>query len=305
MPDTPAATLPARATAPLLGVLSAVIGFALFSMQDALVKWLVADLAVWQVLFARSVTIVVLCLLIGRGTLLARVAASRRKRALLARGAVILLAWLCYYTASRDLTLAKLTTIYFAAPLWVTLLSVVVLREEVRWWRWLGVVCGFTGVLIAVEPGGVGLTVPVVLTLCAAVLWGYASILVRQISAFESSLTQMLFNNLMFVVVCGASLPWLGVIPDATQLLLMLGVGLLGAAAQFTLYEGFRLAPASLIAPFEYSSLVWAFILSWLVWGDLPRTAVWVGAGVIMASGLFVVVSEWWRGGRATRRVPR
>ena len=181
------------------------------------------------------------------------------------------------------------------APLVVTVLSVWLLREQVGWWRWLGVVCGFAGVVIAVEPGGVGFTTPVLLVLAAAVLWAYASILVRQISAYESSLTQMLFSNSAFVVVCGASLPWTGVAAEPAQLLLMLAVGLVGACAQFTLYEGFRLAPASLIAPFEYSALVWAFTLSWLVWGDVPRLSVWIGAAVIGASGVMVVLVEWRR----------
>ena len=88
--------LPARPSAPLLGVASGVAGFGLFSLQDAAVKWLVVEFPVWQVLFTRSLTIAILCLVIGRGPLVAKVIASRRKRPLVMRGIVILLAWLCY-----------------------------------------------------------------------------------------------------------------------------------------------------------------------------------------------------------------
>ena len=292
-------TQPERPSSPVLGVSLAAAGYLVFTFQDALVKWLVADYSVWQVLFARSVTIVVVCLAIGRLALVRRTLASHHKGPLLLRGAVILAAWLCYYTASRDLQLAELVTIYFAAPLVVTALSVWLLGERVGWTRWLGTAIGFIGVVIACQPGTVGLGLPVTLTLAAAVLWGYSSILVRQISAYETTPVQMLFSNSGFVIACGVTLPWTGSVPLPFDLLLMVGIGLMGAAAQYMVYEGFRLAQASLIAPFEYTSLIWAFVLSWLIWGDVPGVAVFAGAGLIVTSGLLMIITEWWSGRRS------
>ena len=277
----------------LLGIALAIVGYFLFSLQDAAVKWLVADHTVWEVLLVRSITVTLLCLGRGRAALVRQVVVSVNKRALLWRGAVILGAWLCYYRAARSLQLAELVTIYFAAPLMVTALSVLLLKERVRWQRWAATGIGFVGVVIACQPGGAVSAVPIVLTLSAALLWAYSNILVRQISAFETTMMQMLFSNAAFVVACGVTLPWTwnGATPGA--LLLMVGIGVAGAAAQYVLLEGFRLAPASLIAPFEYTSLLWAFGLSYLVWGDVPRTAVFVGAALIIVSGVAVIAGEW------------
>jgi drug/metabolite transporter (DMT)-like permease len=281
------------------GVALAVAAYFVFSLQDATVVWLVADNSVWEILFVRSLTAALLCLALGRGALLRRTIATDRKGPLLLRGAVLLAAWLCYYSAARYLGLAELTTIYFAAPLMVTAMSVVLLKETVGWWRWAGTALGFVGVIIACDPGGVGLTWAVALVLLSAVLWAYSGILVRQISAHESTPTQMLFSNALFALACGATLPWTWTGPAAVDIALMAALGLIGAGAQYMIIESYRLAPASLVAPFEYTSLVWAFILTYLIWADIPKTAVFAGAAVIMASGLLVILVEWRAGRRA------
>jgi drug/metabolite transporter (DMT)-like permease len=193
-----------------------------------------------------------------------------------------------------------MVTIYFAAPLMITVLSVVLLHEHVRWQRWAGTSLGFVGVVVACAPGGVGFSWPVLLVLLAALLWAYSNILVRQISRSETTIMQMLFSNSAFVVACALALPWAWTTPSWTAVLLMTGVGLAGAAGQYLLFEGFRLAAASLVAPFEYTSLVWAFALSYLVWGDVPQHGVFLGAALIAASGILVVLGEW----LAERKMP-
>jgi S-adenosylmethionine uptake transporter len=287
----------------LAGVALSVAGYSIFSLQDAIVKWLVADYAVPQIMFMRSVTAVALCLVVGRGPLLRQVLVSRSKLALLFRGAVILGAWLCYYNAARRLQLAELVTIYFAAPLMVTVLSVWLLRERVRWPRWLGVVLGFVGVVVACDPGRVGVSWPVLLTLTAALLWAYSNVLVRQISRLETTMMQMLFSNAAFALACGGAMPWLWKTPDPFGMSLMIVLGLTGAAGQYVLFEGFRLAAASLVATFEYTSLIWAFVLSYVIWHDVPGRNVFLGAGLIAASGLFVILAEWIAGRRAAPRL--
>lgn len=289
----------AARTSRMKGVALAVSAYFVFSLQDATVVWLVAGNSVWEILFVRSLTAALLCLALGRGALVRRALTTTRKGPLLLRGAVILTAWFCYYSAARDLGLAELTTIYFAAPMMVTAMSVVLLKESVSWWRWGGTALGLAGVIIACDPGGVGLTAAVGLVLLSAVLWAYSGILVRQISAHESTPTQMLFSNALFAVVCGITLPWTWTGPGLVELALMAALGLVGAGAQYLIIESYRLAPASLVAPFEYTSLVWAFILTYLIWADMPKTAVFAGAGVIILSGLLVIFGEWWAGRRA------
>jgi drug/metabolite transporter (DMT)-like permease len=225
---------------------------------------------------------------------------STNKGPLVLRGAVILGAWLCYYRAARDLQLAELVTIYFAAPLMVTALSVLLLKEQVRWQRWAGTSLGFLGVIIACEPGGAASTGPILLTLLAALLWAYSNILVRRISAFETTIMQMLFANAAFVIACAATLPWTWTGANMQEIALMVMLGLSGAAGQYLLLESLRLAPASLIAPFEYMSLLSAFALSFWIWGDVPRLAVFLGAALIIASGAVVISGEWLKGRRQT-----
>jgi drug/metabolite transporter (DMT)-like permease len=284
----------------MVGIALAVAGYFLFSLQDAIVKWLVAGHTVWEILFVRSVTITGLCLAIGRGPLVRQVLVSTNKGPLLLRGAVILGAWLCYYRAARDLQLAELVTIYFAAPSMVTALSVLLLQEQVRWQRWAGTSLGFVGVVVACEPGGAVSTGPILLTLLAALLWAYSNILVRRISAFETTMMQMLFSNAAFVVACAVTLPWTWTQPNLMEVGLMIALGLAGAVGQYLLLESFRLAPASLIAPFEYTSLLSAFALSFLIWGDVPRLAVFLGAALIIGSGAVVIGAEWLNGRRAS-----
>jgi drug/metabolite transporter (DMT)-like permease len=282
----------------MAGIGLAVAGYFLFSLQDAAVKWLVAEHTVWEILLVRSLTITVLCLAIGRTALARQVLVSGNKGPLLLRGAVILAAWLCYYRAARDLQLAELVTIYFAAPLIVTALSVLLLKERVQWQRWAGTGLGFVGVIVACEPGGAVSAGPIALTLASALLWAYSSILVRRISAFETTIMQMMFANVAFVIACSLTLPWTWTEPSVGELALMVAIGLSGAGGQYLLLEGFRLAPASLIAPFEYTSLLSAFVLSFLIWGDVPRVAVFLGAALIVASGAAVIGAEWLDGRR-------
>lgn len=283
----------------MAGILLASGAYVLFSVQDAAVKWLATGYPIAELLFMRSITIMLLVLAIGRGRLVMQVLHSRSKLPLLLRGAVILAAWLCYYTASRKLQLAEMVTLYFGAPMMITVLSVFLLHEHVGWQRWAGTSLGFVGVVVACAPGGVHFGWPVVLVLLAAALWAYSNILVRQISRTETTIMQMLFSNGAFVITCGLVLPWIWVTPSYTDLALMAFLGLAGAGGQYLLFEGFRLAAASLVAPFEYSSLIWAFCLSYIIWGDVPQSGVFLGAAIIIASGFVVVFGEWLAGRKA------
>ncbi|TGS57809.1 EamA/RhaT family transporter, partial [Mesorhizobium sp. M3A.F.Ca.ET.201.01.1.1] len=129
-------------------------------------------MTVWQIMFFRSITVLVACGAIGGKRLFAATIASPIVRPMLVRSAFTLAAWLCYYNAARSLQLAELTTIYYAAPIIVTVLSVLGLGETVPLLRWIAVFIGFAGVFIACDPTRLGLSVPVILVLAAAVLWG-------------------------------------------------------------------------------------------------------------------------------------
>jgi drug/metabolite transporter (DMT)-like permease len=275
-----------------VGIGLGVLAYSLFSLHDASNKWLVASLPVWQVLFFRSVTIVAACLAIGRRPLLERIVATPLKLPLLGRGTMTLAAWLLYYTAARSMPLAQLLTLYFSSPIMTALLAIPLLGERVSGFRWFTLILGFTGVLLASDPFGLAFSWPTAMVLAASCLWGYAIILMRQISRKESSLVQMVYQNALFMVVTGIGTAITWTQPSPLAWVLLGCVGVLGGLGQYLLFEGCRLAPASVMATVEYTALAWAFALGWLVFGDVPSVSVTLGAGVIFASGLVLFLGE-------------
>jgi drug/metabolite transporter (DMT)-like permease len=290
------------------GIGLAAAAYLLFSLQDATIKFLVADFPAPQILFMRSAAIVPFCLALGgpRGSprLALRAARSPIRLQLVWRSLVLLGAWFCYYSSSRHLQLAEMTTIYFCSPLLVAALAIPILKERVPWSRWASLAVGFSGVVIAcrpldllsADPEHIG---PVALVLVAAALWAYTTILIRQIVHAEPTPVVMLISNLTLLAACGATMPFLWQTPSVGQLALMLLVGTFGGAGQFLQTEAIRRAPATVVAPLSFSSLVWSFCLGLAVWGDVPPPAVFLGAFLILASGLVVAGAEW----RAMRRL--
>ncbi|AZO55512.1 MULTISPECIES: DMT family transporter [unclassified Mesorhizobium] len=275
----------------LAGIFLTGAAYLLFSTQDASIKLLVTGMSVWQIMFFRSITILGACAAIGGRRLFTDTVRSPIVRPMLVRSAFTLAAWLCYYNAARSLQLAELTTVYYAAPIIVTVLSVVLLGEKVPVLRWLAVLIGFAGVFVACDPAHLGLSVPVLLVLTAAFLWGIAIVLLRKTALTERSMIQLLLNNFYFLV---PALLWWHT-PDPTQLLLLASVGALGGLAQYLLFEGMKRTPASILAPLEYSSLLWSFALGFAIWGDVPRREVFLGAALIVAAGLLIVGGEHFR----------
>ncbi|RWA82907.1 DMT family transporter [Mesorhizobium sp.] len=279
----------------LAGILFTAAAYFLFSAQDASIKLLVVGMSVWQIMFFRSITVLVACGAIGGRKLFADTASSPIVKPMLVRSAFTLAAWLCYYNAARSLQLAELTTIYYAAPIIVTVLSVLILGETVPLLRWVAVFIGFAGVFIACDPTRLGLSLPVLLVLTAAVLWGIAVVLLRKTAMQERTMIQLVLNNFYFLLFSAVpALIWWRM-PDGLQLMLLASVGALGGVAQFMLFEGMKRAPVSIVAPFEYTSLVWAFALGFAIWGDVPRAEVFMGAALIIGAGLLIVGNEHFR----------
>ena len=280
-----------------LGILLGVVAYSLFANHDATNKYLVAFLPVWQVLFFRSLTITVGALAVGRGALVRRAIETPLKLPLLGRGVLTLAAWLCYYTAAHTLPLAQLMTLYFSSPIITALLAIPLLGERITRPRAISLGLGFAGVLMASDPFSLRLSMATLLVLAAAAMWGYAIVLMRQVARRESSLLQMLYQNLFFVLATGAAclVEWRQ--PTQGQFLLLMLVGVLGGAGQYLLFEGARLAPAAVMATVEYTGLIWAFLLGWLVFGETPEPPVIAGAVTICAAGVFLVMAERRRAG--------
>lgn len=275
-----------------LGMLLALLAYSLLAMQDATVKWLVVTVPVCQVLFVRSAIVMAGCLVAGRRRLLVQARHTPIRGLLLCRGVVTLAAWFCYFTAARFLPLAQLITLWFTAPVIVALLAAPLLKETVGRPRWAAVGIGFAGTVAAASPAGLSLSPAAALVLLAAALWAVGVILTRVIARQEPSLVQMLYNNAFFFVATGiaSALAWHR--PSGAEAALLLQVALLGGLGQFCLFEAARRAPASLTAPLEYTALVWAFLLGFAVWGDVPGRCVLLGAALILSAGLMLIITE-------------
>jgi S-adenosylmethionine uptake transporter len=274
------------------GIGLAIAGNACFAIQDAIVKWLVTSHSVWQILFVRSIVIMALAGLATKGSVFRASMDSRNRMALALRAALLLLAWLSYYSAARRLALAELVTLYFTSPIFVVILSIPILKERITPARWMAVIVGFAGVVLVANPrNGVDL-VPAGMVVFAALAWGLTSILARLISRTETTATQMLTSNLLFVVSSAVTLPWNFSMPNFFNFVLMLSLGFAGGLGQYLVFESVRHAPASVIAPFQFSALLWAFLLGFLVWHDIPPPIVFVGASLSIAGGVGLLFAE-------------
>ena len=283
----------------LTGIALAAGGYALFSLQDAAVKWLVTSYAVPQILFVRSTVVVLIALGVGGGRrAVADVGRSRNRIAMVFRAAVILSAWLLFYTAAARMGLAELTTLYFAAPVIAVGLSALVLKEKVDAARWGAVATGFAGVVVSAGPLASVSAGPALMALGAAACWGTSTVLVRWIGRSDSTLTQMLASNALFATACLPALPWVWHALDGFSFVIMIALGLTGGLGQYLLFEGFRFAPASALAPIEYSGLVWAFLYGYAIWADIPQWNTFAGAALILAGSLALI---WFEHRRARR----
>lgn len=288
MVDMPSSATPLslRVDQSLKGIGLCILAYGCFTLQDAAMKWIVSDISVAAALFWRSMGIVLVCLLIGGKSMLREVTASPVRGLLYARAVLALLAWLFYYYAARDLSLAQMTTIYFSAPVMVTVMAAIWLKERVIGLQWFSVGIGFLGVIIASDPREIGSLQPVLFVLFAAALWAVTTILIKKVNGRMPIIAQVFIINLIFTLLIGPVLLWQANNADLYAILFMVLVGLLAGLGQYMLFASFEYASASVLAPFEYTGLIWAFSLGVLIWGTWPSASVWVGAMLIALSGV-------------------
>ncbi|RYG97450.1 MAG: EamA family transporter, partial [Alphaproteobacteria bacterium] len=193
----------------LRGMALGLASYSTFAVHDTVVKAVINDLPVVQILFLRSVVVVLICLAIGRMGVVRGLIKSPNKPMLLLRGVLTLAAWCMYYPAGKDLQLAEMTTLYYVAPVITVVLAVVFLKERLTLARVGASAIGFFGVVVAVNPAGITIGVPALMALGAAFLWSVAMIVMRTVSRSESSLVLVFSMNAFYVVVlAGFVLPF-------------------------------------------------------------------------------------------------
>ena len=267
-------------------------GLLCLSVNDAIAKWFTADYHPLQILFIRQTVALPMVL---AAALVLRGPASLKTRtpglhAL--RGLLLTVAAACNFLGLTVLPLAEATTLILAAPFFITALSIPLLGEQVGWRRWSAVLVGFLGVLIVMRPGLAAFQPASLYVVAAAVLYALIMLSARWIDRAEGFWTMVFYFMLFATIFSG-----LGAIPvwaplrfgDLTLYAAMAVAGTLGITL---VSQAFRQGPAAVVAPFEYTILIWASLIGWLVWQELPDIWTYLGAAVIAASGVYILLRE-------------
>ena len=279
--------------APLLGVAYMCAGVLMFVIGDALSKDLVTHYSVPQIAFVKSMaTLIVLLPWIMRANTRARLKTDRPWMHVL-RAAFGLAEMACFLLALRTIGLADATAIYYAAPLIATALSVMVLRERVSVQRWGAVVVGFVGMLIILQPeANLGLSLGAVYITMGMVLYATLMIINRSMGASETTTSMVLYAVISETIVMGALAPFFWTPMSLFDALHMAALGLVITLGIFAFTRAYMMAPVATVAPFDYTALIWAVLFGFMFWGELPALAVWLGAGLILMCGLYVLYRE-------------
>jgi len=278
---------PTRAVAWML------LAVACFSLMDAGMKQLSASYPTLQVTFLRGAASLPFVLVWVLATAGPRSLRPVRWGLHLLRGLLGMAMIGCFVFALRSLPLSTAYTIYFVAPLLIAALSVPLLGEHVGPRRWIAIGIGLVGVLVVLRPGVGGfISIPGLMVLLAATAYAVAAITVSMLTRTDTPQSMVVW--FLVILALGAGLL---AIPDWQPLQwghvgLIAGMGLAGAAGQVALTRAFQLGEASLIAPLEYTGLVWVIGWDLLFWGALPDQVTWLGAGIIVASGLYLLHRE-------------
>lgn len=277
----------------LHGILLMLSAMAVFAIMDAAMKQLASHYPPLQVAALRG--LVSLPFVLGWVAWRERDLRSLvrvRWRWQLARGVLGVLMLTSFVFAISGMPLSEAYALFFVAPLMITALSVPLLKERVEWQRWVAILVGFSGVLIVLRPFGVTIGLTAVAVLVGASCYALNAITVRILGRTDSTAAMSFWFMAFLALGAGLlALPnWVPLRADDAGWLLAMGI--FGAMGQMFLTEAFRCAPVSVIAPFEYSALFWGLLLDLLLWGDIPGPVVFLGAAVIIGSGLYLIWRE-------------
>ena len=293
------------------GALWALLGALIFSINDMLVKFLSDDYALHQIVFTRSLISVLLLLVViplaGGYALLH----TRRLKLHLVRAFFVVGANLFFFTALADLPLATVVSIFFIAPFLITIFSVTFLGEVVGVWRWFAVIVGLIGVMLVVRPGTEAFTFTAILPVLSAICYASFHVLTRKLGVDENLLTLTFYVPVVFLIVAtviGLAVghgdfsggghpsleflvrPWRWPTWLDLGVMVFIGVGItIGGAA---ISQAYRVAEAALVAPFEYTALIYATLFGYLIFSELPDNFGWAGMSLVLVSGLVMVWRE-------------
>ncbi len=290
-------TSPHLAAGNLRSITFMLVAVGFFAFMDAVLKTLSATYPVLQIAALRGLTALPLVFLYITWRGAWHTVLKVRWPLHLLRGVLGITMLALFTIGVRELPLSAAYTLFFISPLLITVLSVPVLKERVPKAHWWAIAIGFVGVLIALRPSGDDLqagfvTVGGLATLGAALCYAIAAVTGRLATRTDSSESMVLWM-MVFMAIGAGALSWADWVPiRRSDALLLVALAITGFCGQLAITEAFRHGQASAVAPFEYSALAWGLGLDWLIWHTLPSAHTWVGAAIIVGSGLYLVRRE-------------
>lgn len=277
----------------LTGILLMMAAVASFACLDATAKYLNDHMHTVQVVWARYAFAFLLAFVFINPFSHPGLMRTTRLGLQMGRSLLLLLSTVLNFIALRYLQLDQTVSIIFMTPFLVALLAGPMLGEWISTRRWIAIVVGFGGVLVVTRPGLGGIHPAALLCVVGACCYAAYSIMTRLLARTDSSETTLFYSNLLGFVGMSAVLPPFFTLPtDPLLIFLMVAVGGLGALGHFVLIIGHRLAPAPVLAPFVYTQIVWMIALGYAVFGDVPNAFTLAGAGIVIASGLYLLFAE-------------
>ena len=277
----------------LSGIALMCVGVACLCVNDALAKALTASYSPLQIMFMRNIIALPFAILMAMK--MGGLSALRSSKPVthLMRAVLWIAATLLFFTSVKLLQLAEATALIFVAPLFITAISALFLREHVGWRRWIAVIVGFFGVVIVIRPGGSTFQPASLLPVATALLYAFLMISARWVDARESMWTLMLYLTGSSAFLSSFITPFFWDAIRLEDLWLFVAIALFGTAGMTMMTQAFRLAPAVVIAPLDYTALIWATAIGWFIWGEIPDTVTYLGAVVIISSGVFIIIREY------------
>jgi drug/metabolite transporter (DMT)-like permease len=286
------------------GIALKLISAVLFAVMSALIRYLGARYPIGEVVFYRSAFALVPVVLIYavRGELMEAVRTGN-PLGQAGRGALSIVGMFCNFGALARLPLIEANAISFTSPLISVALAALVLKERVRIYRWSAVTIGFIGVLVVLAPhlSGDELTIAMAsATSLAGVIYAIAGsvtnagtmIQTRHLTKSETTSSIVFYFSLICALAGLVTLPFGWIAPTGSELAVLATIGFLGGTAHILLTESYRYAAASVVAPFDYTSMVWALLLGYAMFGEKPTVMIVIGSAIIAAAGLFVIWRE-------------
>ena len=277
-------------SARLAGIGLMLLSIFMFSFGDALGKFIVATYSVGQLLWLRAcAALLVLLPMIWKQR--AEFGRLERPWLQLLRVTLSTLEVAAFFLATVYLPLADVITYYLASPIFVTALSGIVLGERVGWRRWTAILVGFCGVLIAMRPSAQTVSWPAMIALGGSISFAFLMLITRSLRATpDIVLASSQFGGTFLLGALLSPIGW--VTPDLRSLALFAVAGCISVSALLCVNRSLKLAPASVVVPYQYSMIVWAVMFGYAVFGDVPSPATIVGAAVIIGAGLYIFLRE-------------